>query len=227
MGAACVDAWVRTNTLVAFASLKNRRPSQACRGTGQSRHAGAAAHAHEFQAPERRAATSRSRKATAWVATTPFRSSPPFRRRTQDVSYGSSDAEGHIGFMDVPTPGSSQRHDRAGFCLRHQFQSPSWALHRALQSHDQHSDSGHHDSLHDGWQHAGVQPWHGLYRPDFRSAATTVIRAAAFKPEWKPTNVDTQTYLLIDDVVTQTSVNAVSIGFPKRPGQRTGASATA
>lgn len=38
---------------------------------------------------------------------------------------------------------------------------------------------------------------------------TTVIRAAAFKPGWKPSNIDTHTYIFINDVLNQTGA-----GFP-------------
>ncbi len=42
---------------------------------------------------------------------------------------------------------------------------------------------------------------------------TTTLRAAAFKPEFIPTNVDTQTYLFLDDVVQQNGA-----GFPNTWG---------
>ncbi|MCD6394342.1 MAG: lamin tail domain-containing protein, partial [Planctomycetes bacterium] len=40
---------------------------------------------------------------------------------------------------------------------------------------------------------------------------TTCLRARAFKPGWKPTNIDTQTYIFLDDVVRQ---DANPPGFP-------------
>jgi len=39
--------------------------------------------------------------------------------------------------------------------------------------------------------------------------STTTLRAAAFKPGWRPSNIDTQTYLFVNDVRTQ-SLNGVS-----------------
>ena len=50
-----------------------------------------------------------------------------------------------------------------------------------------------------------------LYTTPIRIDTTTVVRAAAFKPEHAPTNVDTQTYLFLDQVGTQPSDPA---GFP-------------
>jgi hypothetical protein len=43
--------------------------------------------------------------------------------------------------------------------------------------------------------------------------STRVIRAAAFKAGWEPTNVDTQTYLFVDDIVTQSPNGEVPPGF--------------
>ncbi len=37
---------------------------------------------------------------------------------------------------------------------------------------------------------------------------TTTVRAAAFKPGWTPSDVDTQTYIFLDDVVRQSADNA-------------------
>ena len=46
---------------------------------------------------------------------------------------------------------------------------------------------------------------------------TKVVRAAAFKPGWQGTNVDTQSYLFIDDVAAQTTSSATALGFPTGP----------
>ncbi|HOL32232.1 MAG TPA: lamin tail domain-containing protein [Anaerohalosphaeraceae bacterium] len=48
-------------------------------------------------------------------------------------------------------------------------------------------------------------------------SATTCLRAAAFKPGWRPSNTDTQTYLFIQDVISQTAppgYPAVWNGYP-------------
>ncbi len=51
------------------------------------------------------------------------------------------------------------------------------------------------------------------YIEAIRIAKTTVLRAAAFKPGYQPSNVDTQTYLFVSDVVTQSS-KAPGPGWP-------------
>ena len=50
---------------------------------------------------------------------------------------------------------------------------------------------------------------------------TTVLRARAFKLGHQPTNVDTQTYIFLDDVVTQNVQRAMSDGFPRTWGRTT------
>jgi len=47
-------------------------------------------------------------------------------------------------------------------------------------------------------------PSHGItYAGPIRISTTTLLRAMAFKPGWKATNVDTHTYLFLDDVIGQ------------------------
>ena len=51
---------------------------------------------------------------------------------------------------------------------------------------------------------------------------TTTLRAAAFKTDWMSTNVDTHTYIFVEDVITQ-SPNGEKPG-PDWPGPRSGKS---
>ncbi|HZN64535.1 MAG TPA: lamin tail domain-containing protein [Tepidisphaeraceae bacterium] len=48
---------------------------------------------------------------------------------------------------------------------------------------------------------------------------TTTIRAAAFKPGWVPTNVDTQTYLFTADIIRQSPTGQPPAGWPTSWGQ--------
>ena len=52
--------------------------------------------------------------------------------------------------------------------------------------------------------------------------ATTVLRAAAFRPGWQPSNTDTHTYLFTADVVAQSPDGGAPTGWPASPvnGQR-------
>jgi len=55
-----------------------------------------------------------------------------------------------------------------------------------------------------------------LYTERIRGAKTTVLRAAAFKPGYQPSNVDTHTYLFVSDVLTQPQ-SAPGPGWPTSP----------
>ncbi|MEE8451571.1 MAG: lamin tail domain-containing protein, partial [Thermoguttaceae bacterium] len=59
-----------------------------------------------------------------------------------------------------------------------------------------------------------------LYTAAITIDTTTVLRAAAFKPGYRPTNVDTQTYLFVDDIVQQTYQATLDAGFPASWGSR-------
>jgi hypothetical protein len=53
-----------------------------------------------------------------------------------------------------------------------------------------------------------------LYTGPIVVSQTTVLRAVAFKEDWFPSNVDTQTYLFVADVVQQSRQSAIAAGFP-------------
>lgn len=60
-----------------------------------------------------------------------------------------------------------------------------------------------------------------LYSGAINISATTNLRAAAFKADFAPTNVDTQTYIFLDDVLLQTSNSqeaALEQGLPSNAG---------
>jgi len=59
-----------------------------------------------------------------------------------------------------------------------------------------------------------------LYTGPVRIAGTTNLRAAAFKPGFAPTNIDTQTYIFASDVIQQRHQSAISAGFPSSWGGR-------
>jgi hypothetical protein len=47
---------------------------------------------------------------------------------------------------------------------------------------------------------------------------TTTLRAAAFKTGFAPTNIDTETYFFVNDIVQQTSSKTLQLGFPSTWG---------
>lgn len=65
----------------------------------------------------------------------------------------------------------------------------------------------------DGTEPAPNNPSAQIYQGAVRIAGTTVLRAAAFREGWEPTNVDTQTYLFVDQVRGQSSTPD---GFPQQ-----------
>ena len=50
-----------------------------------------------------------------------------------------------------------------------------------------------------------------LYENALLIDSTTLLRAAAFRDGFLPTNVDTQTYLFLDDIVLQSGVSPRSL----------------
>ncbi len=53
-----------------------------------------------------------------------------------------------------------------------------------------------------------------VYTGPVTISETTTLRAIAFKPGLEPTNVDTQTYIFLDDVIQQTPQSTIDAGFP-------------
>ena len=60
-----------------------------------------------------------------------------------------------------------------------------------------------------------------VYTAPLRIDKTTTLRAAAFKPDTTPTNVDTHTYIFLDDIVRQDAGATRQRGFPSRWGSTT------
>ncbi len=56
-----------------------------------------------------------------------------------------------------------------------------------------------------------------VYTGPITITGTTVVRAAAFKAGYQPTDVDTQTYIFTADVITQSSTGAPPAGWPVGP----------
>jgi hypothetical protein len=109
--------------------------------------------------------------------------------------------------------GAGQRRDRRGFREGHAVQPSARALRGAFNlaittatpgATIRYTTNGSEPAVNTGTVYTGPIP----------ISATTVVRAAAFKAGWKPTNVDTQTYLFIDDIVNQSNAHATALGFP-------------
>ena len=59
-----------------------------------------------------------------------------------------------------------------------------------------------------------------LYATPLLVSQTTTLRAAAFKQNFIPTNVDTQTYLFVNDTIEQSFASTIAAGFPTSWGSR-------
>lgn len=57
-----------------------------------------------------------------------------------------------------------------------------------------------------------------IYTGPINISSTTVVRAIATKADWESTDVDTQTYLFLDDVITQSANGAAPAGWPANSG---------
>lgn len=148
------------------------------------------------------------------VKVTEFAPAYPDQRR--DVSYG-YDAKGVPAFFTVPTPGGPNGGGVVDFVADTKF------------SHDR----GFYEAPFDlvistatagatiRYTTNGVPPTATtglLYAAPLRISRTTVLRAAAFKTGLQPSNVDTQTYLFLSDVIRQSPNGAPPPGWPSTWG---------
>lgn len=56
-----------------------------------------------------------------------------------------------------------------------------------------------------------------IYSGPINITGTTVIRAMASRPNWDSTNIDTQTYLVPNDIMTQSADGTPPAGWPVSP----------
>ncbi len=129
----------------------------------------------------------------------------PFPAQSADVAYGRHVAEPGFCFFEPPTPGAPNddsisyegivgdtkfSHDRGfyyeGFDITITVDTPGAAIHYTT---DGSTPSETHGEVYAGAIHI---------------SATTCLRAMAFADGWKPSDVDTHTYIFLDDVLYQT-----------------------
>ncbi len=142
-----------------------------------------------------------------------------FAEQTSDISYGRyPDATDTWQFMAAPTPG---RENNGGYI--DVVADPEFSQRRGFY------DAPFSVSITTETEGAiiyytldGSEP----YNPDFGDttgrvysgpisiSTTTCLRAAAMKSGWKPSHIDTHTYIFIDDVIKQTQQQALDAGYP-------------
>lgn len=130
-----------------------------------------------------------------------------YPRQRSDVSYG-YDTNDQLAYFPAPTPGEKNNSAIAGyvqdtrFSVDRGFYDEPFALEITT---DTEGASIYYTT--DGsepTQPSLFKPANGtLYEGPIQIATTTTIRAKAFKAGFRPTDIDTQTYLFINDVTKQ------------------------
>ena len=198
--------------LLVFASTKDRRPAQAVAGQDNPGTL-AQPHLHTNFGLEKNGGYLALMKDDGMGGYTVVHSFAGYPAQSKDISYGSSDSEGYIGYIDAPTPGGPNAATVGGFVsgvifdhLRGRYSAPfSLALSTAtLGATIRYTVNGSAPTLNSGTIYTGAIP----------ISATTVVRAIALKPGWRSSGVDTHSYLFIDDIVNQTTATATALGFP-------------
>ncbi|MHC4062222.1 MAG: chitobiase/beta-hexosaminidase C-terminal domain-containing protein, partial [Planctomycetota bacterium] len=138
-----------------------------------------------------------------------------FGDQIADISYGRyPDASYGLRFFGTPTPGSQNEGAYLGevadtkFSHNRGFYDTPFNLSITCNT----GDAQIHYTL-DGSEpnESGGGPTH-TYTGPIEVNQTTTLRAAAFKPGYLQTNVDTQTYIFLDDVVNQPDMDQSVIG---------------
>lgn len=137
----------------------------------------------------------------------------PFPALVSGGSYGSSDTEGYVGFIETPTPGAPNAETYAGFIQPVAFGTPrgryssAFNLTLTCATPDvtiRYTTDGSQPSISHG----------SIYTGPVNIASTTVFRAVAVRAGWKASAVETHSYLFIDDIVNQSAASAIAQGWP-------------
>jgi len=131
-----------------------------------------------------------------------------FGEQTTDISYGRyPDASSRLRFFATPTPGSENVGAYLGevadtkFSHNRGFYDAPFNL----------SITCNTDGAQIRYTTDGDKPTETngtVYTAPIPISSTTCVRAAAFKPGYLPSNVDTHTYIFLDDVVNQADMDA-------------------
>jgi hypothetical protein len=142
---------------------------------------------------------------------------PNYPRQRVDVSYGIHD--GQAMYFTQPTPGSANEPGTTGmvgdamFSVDHGFFTESFVVELETSTPGAtliYTTDGSVPSLTNGTQ---VPPASDEVPPSatLEIDATTTLRAAAFKPDWLPSDTRTQTYLFTSDIVKQTVLDSTIV----------------
>lgn len=137
---------------------------------------------------------------------------PEFPEQFPDVSYGvASDLQ--LRYFDTPTPGAANGAGLVGvvedtqFSIDRGFYDAPFDVEITTQTPDA--------AVYYTTDGSAPTPGAGtLYTGPITIDHSTVLRAMAAKSGYLPTNVDTQTYLFLNDVINQSDQTAIAAGYP-------------
>jgi len=137
-----------------------------------------------------------------------------FGRHETDISYGRyPDASDNWRFLAMPTPGWANNGAYLGavadtkFSHKRGFYESSFNLSVTCST----DDAQIHYSLDGSEPNEFVEGNTYLYTGPLEVNQTTTLRAAAFKPGYVPSGVDTQTYIFLDDVLEQPAMDSTVV----------------
>jgi hypothetical protein len=137
-----------------------------------------------------------------------------FQDQVSDISYGRyPDASNNLRFFATPTPGSENTGAYLGEVADTKFSHHRGFYESAFTVSVVCNTGGAeiHYTLDGSEPNEFVADATYLYTGPLDINQTTVLRAAAFKPGHLPSNVDTQTYVYLDDVVNQPDMRSAVV----------------
>ncbi len=139
--------------------------------------------------------------------------SPGYPQQEEGASYGIDQDGVTVGYLATPTPGAANGASFAGFVADTSFSVKrgffTAAFDVAITTTTPGATIRYTTDGSEPTETGGT-----VYTAPVSIASTTVLRAAAFKAGYLPTNVDTNTYLFLDDVRTQHANGATPPGWP-------------
>lgn len=143
--------------------------------------------------------------------------SPAFPKQERDVSYGYDAAVANLFYFTTPTPGLNNSGGFQGFVADTRFSQNRGFFEEPFSVEITTTTPGATIR----YTTDGTAPTATtgvVYTGPLNISGTTVLRAAAFRTGWQPSNVDTQTYLFLDDVIKQSPTGAPPPGWPSSWG---------
>ena len=142
--------------------------------------------------------------------------SPAYPLQQADISYGIS-SEGERRFFPVPSPGARNESGVVGFTNEVLFSARHGYFKEAFQI--ELSTRDHNETIRytlDGSPPSAEQGF--VFVEPIQIETTTTVRAAAFREGYLPQKVITQSYIFVEDTITQSNDVAFAHDFPSHWG---------